>query len=335
MRNKLKSRPASKSRPEATASPRPTKITASSEMLRRAAGLLTKDIRFISADEFEDLDGDSTPITDVLTLIESLQSRQECDGYRACSFGGIDLDNIPVGRDWHSDASLLSFEQEQLLFRAMNLLKFRAGRVRSRLSPSAPSKKAMDQIDEMLMIVEKIRCQLVNSNLRLVHSIARKFSSQHSVFDDLTSDGCMILLGAIDRFDYSRGFRFSTYATHSIKRHFYRVWKMRQQQKDRFPNTASEILSEIPNATADEHVWDNPELVVSTLLASAESILDAREQQIILSRYGLKSSTSVGHTLREIAAEMGLSKEGVRQLQLKALEKLRDLVPPELMLSGS
>lgn len=72
----------------------------------------------------------------------------------------------------------------------------------------------------MLEQSEQIRGQLVRSNLRLVASIARKFSTSVQDVEEFSSDGSMILLGAIDRFDYSRRFRFSTYATHSIQRHF-------------------------------------------------------------------------------------------------------------------
>ena len=189
----------------------------------------------------------------------------------------------------------------------------------------------MNQIDEMLRVVERIRCQLVHSNMRLVFSLARKFAPQTCDLDEFCSDGSMILLGAIDRFDYSRGFRFSTYATHSIQRHFYRVWKARQRRKERFPNAAAGMLATVPNATVEQPLWDDPEAVLNNLLATAESVLNDREHQILVSRFGLKSSTSRAQTLREIATNIGISKERVRQLQATALEKLRGLFPSELV----
>jgi len=265
--------------------------------------------------------------------MESLRKQTIEDRQSVSVASSLDLNEGPVFRDWNTDAPLLTFEQEQVLFRALNLLRFRVSRIRSRLSPTAPSNKAMDEIDKCLDLVEQIREQLVNSNLRLVSSIARKFSSQNGDVDDFCSDGCMILMGAIDRFDYSRGFRFSTYATHSIQRHFFRLWKTRQRRRERFPNAATEMLSAVPDKDLELPICDDPQTVVENLLARAGSVLDDREHQILLSRFGLKSENSPVRTLREIAADMGLSKERVRQLQLKALEKLRELLAPELKLS--
>lgn len=136
----------------------------------------------------------------------------------------------------------------------------------------------------------------------------------------------MILLGAIDRFDYSRGFRFSTYATHSIQRHFFRAWKVRSRRRERFPNTPQELLCEVPAIPDECPVLEDPEAVVGRILAHAETVLDDREQRILIHRFGLKGSDRKQHTLRDIASDLGLSKERVRQLQVKALQKLKSFL---------
>ncbi len=329
MANKLKSRNSSGPRRRSFSESAPRKLTDGSSAHLRAAALLARELRFIPAAEFERAERGDKSLNAATELLASLRS-QEIAEHESISRASDGRSDGSFALDWASNAPLLTFEQEQLLFRTLNFLLYKASHLRSRLSPSAPSTKSMDEIDRLLDFVEQIRTQLVNSNMRLVGSIARKFSSQNCDVDDLSSDGCMILLAAIDRFDYSRGFRFSTYATHSIQRHFYRVWKTRQRRKERFPNSGAELLSEVPDRDSEISVCDDPEAVVSQLLNNAESVLDEREHEILLSRFGLATKNGQSRTLREIASDMGLSKERVRQLQLKALEKLRQLLDPAL-----
>lgn len=300
---------------------------AAGTLRRKTEELLTQEIRFIYAAEFESIANDDGPIQEAEELLGELQSAAVNSSDSAMP-SGMDLDDGVTFRNWCSPDPLLTFENEQVLFRALNLLRFRFNQRRTRLSARKPSRKLLAEMDGMNDLINQIRSQLVNSNLRLVSSIARKFAASGCDVDDFSSDGCMILLGAIDRFDYSRGFRFSTYATHSIQRHFYRAWKLRQRRKERFPNTASEMLNEMPQETSEEPICSNPEMIVADLLARADSLLDDREQQILMNRYGLGSGRSA-RTLREIASDLGISKERVRQLQMKALGKLKELLDPD------
>ncbi|MCA9017956.1 MAG: hypothetical protein KDA77_21710, partial [Planctomycetaceae bacterium] len=196
----------------------------SKELRAKVDELLKQESRFIYTPEFETIGDDPTPIQQAEDLLHQLQSIAINGDPNAEIPSGMDLDEVVSLRNWSSPDPLLTFEDEQILFRAMNLLRFRVNQKRARLSAKIPSDRLIIEIDSMLDLVNRIRTQLVNSNLRLVSSIARKFASSGCDVDDFSSDGCMILLGAIDRFDYSRGFRFSTYATHSIQRHFFRAW---------------------------------------------------------------------------------------------------------------
>jgi RNA polymerase sigma factor (sigma-70 family) len=287
--------------------------------------LLSTEIRFVYSAEFDKLDGSLSPVAEAELLLDSLRVESSASAGLVAELA--DSGGVP---NWSTADPLLTFEQEQILFRAMNLLRYRANRLRCRLSPRKPSAKAIAEIRHLLAISERIRAQLVRSNLRLVSSISRKFSASHHDVDEFSSDGSMILLGAIDRFDYSRKFRFSTYATHSIQRHFFRAWKVRQRRKQRFPCTSAEILAEVPESCSEAPICEDPQSVVAQLLNVAAEVLDDREYQILMHRFGLNGDGAEARTLREIAVDLGVSKERVRQLQIKALEKLRPFLNPSL-----
>lgn len=292
-----------------------------SNLRQRAAFLLNQEVRFIYASEFEQHEDDESPIEDAQGLLKRIASSRSVNHRQSDRSGEETLQSA-----WSASDPLLSFDDEQILFKALNLLRFRVNRLRARLSEDSPSERLVEEIEQKMDLIEQVRSQLVNSNLRLVSSIARKFASLPGEIDDFTSDGCMILLGAIDRFDFSKRFRFSTYATHSIQRHFFRTWKTRQRRKDRFPNTPPDLLGEIPQTDQDAPICSDPDAVVSSLLIQAEGLLEPREHQILMARFGLGGEQRSGKTLREIASDLNISKERVRQLQMKALEKLRDVL---------
>lgn len=219
---------------------------------------------------------------------------------------------------------LLSADQERRLFLAMNDLKCRANALRSRLDPRRPSRARVEEIEKLLRDANRIHHRLCECNLRLVLSIARKLSNSQSHFEELVSDGLPILMRCVELFDASRGYRFSTYVTHSVQRHLYRVIHRAQKQKSRFPATDDEILR---NIAMESNGQAQPMLdhaaIVSAILDEADAQLDARERLIIHRRFGLDGDGT--QTLRQIAGELGISKERVRQLQLRAMDKLQDV----------
>lgn len=294
----------------------------------RALELLGMEVHFIYSSEFESLDEDNSAIVDAEEVLNLLHVRSTESAKVVANNPLVASTEAAASHNWSAPDPLLTFEQEQTLFRSLNLLRFRINRLRSRLSATNPSRKTVREIEASILLIERIRQQLVSSNLRLVSSIARRFSSTFTDVDDFSSDGCMILLGAIDRFDYSRRLRFSTYATHSIQRHFFRAWKVRQRRKERFSNADAALLSEVPQQEEESPICEDPESLVQQLLIQADDVLDQREHQILRDRFGLSGHDRKGRTLREIAADLGISKERVRQLQMKALGKLREILDP-------
>jgi len=207
---------------------------------------------------------------------------------------------------------LLTRDQERRLFLHMNSLKFRANALRSRINPDGPSGRMIEEIESLLADVKRIRDCLTECNLRLVLSIARKLSNSQGHFEELVSDGLPILMRCVELFDASRGYRFSTYVTHSVQRHLYRVIKQVQRRKQRFAATDAEILVNVAEEADDrpQQMLDHA-AIVSVIIQEAESQLDSRERLIIHRRFGLDGKTT--QTLRQIAEGLGISKLRVRQ----------------------
>ncbi|TWT58358.1 RNA polymerase sigma factor RpoS [Thalassoglobus neptunius] len=217
---------------------------------------------------------------------------------------------------------LLTPTGEAFLFKKMNFMKFKASRVQFDRNDGGPNPSAKARYERFLEESKKARSAIVEANLRLVASIAQKFARTRNDFEDLVSEGNMILVNAVDKFDYSRGFRFSTYATHAIQRHYYRVMQRQQRRQNREVNTSSEILGDVVPSRDLDAPLDHK--IADALIDHFEQCLDEREMVIIRERFGLNEEQS-SETLKSVAKKVGLSKERVRQLQMNAIEKLQDL----------
>ncbi len=223
------------------------------------------------------------------------------------------------------ETRLLSAKGEAALFRKMNYLKYLANGQRSSIDPSHPCESQIDKIESLLKEAREVRTQLVKSNLRLVVSIARRYADEAISFDELVSEGNLILLNAVEKFDYSRGFRFSTYLTHAVQRHYYRQFQKAQRRSKKEVVTSEEILRE---AAADTTHSDQDEIAaksaVSKLFATMKDRLDDRECYIVRERFGFNAAGKV-RTLQSLSGDLGICKERVRQLFHTAVAKLRDL----------
>ncbi len=126
---------------------------------------------------------------------------------------------------------------------------------------------------------------------------------------------------AVEKFDFELGFRFSTYTTQVIRRNAYRTTMQRQKERARIAGTSDEALLEISDewkqSSIDEGRWYQLRSRLSDLL----NLLDRREKLIIRARFSLGSHRRV-QTLQRLADVLGVSKERVRQLEKRALDKL-------------
>lgn len=226
------------------------------------------------------------------------------------------------------EVPLLSREQEVHLFRKMNYLKYKAARLRARLDPARPRVRLMDQIERLYDQAVETKNQIVRANLRLVVSIAKRHVGPRENFFELVSDGNMSLIRAVEKFDYARGNKFSTYATWAIMKNFARTIPDEHRRQERFRTSLGEVF-----ATTEDERTDQLELETAQLMREAQverilGRLDEREQKIIVRRFGLDRGREP-LTLKEVGAELGITKERVRQLEARALGKLRKAVEEE------
>ncbi len=226
------------------------------------------------------------------------------------------------------EVPLLTREQEQYYFRKMNFLKFQAHQLREKINPSRPKSADLDRLEELLRQAVEVKNFLIRSNLRLVVSIAKRHMKPTNNFFEMVSDGNMSLIRAIEKFDYTKGNKFSTYATWAIMKNYARSIPAEHKVLDRFRTGHDELFdnsqSEKGSGYEDELVNSRQHQVIMSILNQLED----RERAIILNRYGLEEGAQP-QTLEQVGQVFGVTKERIRQIESRALSKLRKIAHEE------
>ncbi|MEM9353288.1 MAG: sigma-70 family RNA polymerase sigma factor [Planctomycetota bacterium] len=208
---------------------------------------------------------------------------------------------------------LLTREQEQHIFRKYNYLKHKATKLRNQLDTENPKSSLMDEIEELHAEIVATKNQISRCNLRLVVSIAKRHVTPDQNFFELVSDGNLSLLRAVEKFDFARGNKFSTYASWAIMKNFARTIPGEYKHRDRFRTSFDELFDATQekraNPAIEESAQNDREQKIRRILRN----LDEREQQIIIGRFGLDHSREP-LTLKEVGAELGVTKERIRQI---------------------
>jgi RNA polymerase sigma factor (sigma-70 family) len=278
----------------------------------RARELKARKIEFLCSAEFHEPGADAEilggPLAEAELYVEAYNSR------RAPA-------DLPAYLQQLFRIPLLTPRGEFLLFRRMNYLKFKADQLRQGLDPETASASELDAIDGLLEDAARVKNQITQSNLRLVVSIAKRHQSPSVDFFELVSDGNVSLMRAVEKFDFTRGFKFSTYASWAIMRNFARTIPDEKSQAERYQTGREELLETVSGPRQEES--ENDFLpAVRSLLDRMMGELDEREQKILRQRFGLDDAGE-SQTLEQIGKRLGVSKERVRQLEARAMTRLR------------
>lgn len=245
------------------------------------------------------------------------------------------IDDELVGASAPSSA-LLNAAQEKHLFLRYNFARMKAQAAVSRFA-SHPGKGSVKEVLTWYGRAMETREAITQANLALVLAMAKRTRMSDVDFGELVSEGNMALLRAVEKFDIARGFKFSTYACRAILKAFSRIALKTSRYRNAFPTEFDPTMekSNYQETKRDDVEKDAVE-ELQRIIGENRAQLSDVEKTVIQSRFGIARHTATGEeiapmTLEEVGQVIGVTKERVRQIQNKALEKLRATIETEVL----
>lgn len=293
----------------------------------------------------------------------------------------VDVDE----KEWEKGDGDISADPVRLYLRECGTTPLLTSEQEMKLAQTIEIGKMPEATDEQKRMAAEAKKEMANANLRLVVSIAKKYPGRGMPFLDLIQEGNMGLLKAVDKFDYTKGYKFSTYATWWIRqaitrsiadqariirvpvhmvetinkmnrvgRHFLQEHgrEATNEELAKEMETSVEKIREAKKAAQDPISLETPigekedshlgDFIEDQKTASPEDeaaatmrreqihqlleTLTEREKGVIALRYGIDDGTQ--RTLEEVGKYFGVTRERIRQIEGKALKKLKKLAIP-------
>jgi RNA polymerase sigma factor (sigma-70 family) len=289
----------------------------------RVAKLNKRKVKFIDDPLYHEADAD-----EAVAAIVSQDDVMGSTGRRESEESRVPRDLPPYLQALYR-TPLLSPPRERSLFLAFNYHKYRFVTARRKLEPDFARARDLAEMEGHLRRATELKNQIVQANLRLVVSVARKHLRTGLSLMELVSDGNITLMRAVESFDVHKGNRFSTYATLALMKGFAR--SVPQMMAARATGAPDDLLAEIPDrrlSAATERLLEREE--ARELLGR----LDDRERSVLLAHFGLNDGrlddgpAPAPATYEQVGRRLGMSKERVRQIEQNALAKLRAVAAP-------
>jgi RNA polymerase sigma factor (sigma-70 family) len=235
--------------------------------------------------------------------------------------GMLDNSTLPI--------STLKTEQEQRLFLQLNYARYRMSTLLKQFDKKRLTLKATTEILWWHSRMVAARCEIVQANVPLVLAMAKRTRMSVVDYAELISEGNMALLRSVDKFDCGRGFKFSTYACRAILKSFSRVSMRSSRYRGRFPTEFDPSLekSDYQDLQRDE-IESGCVDDLKYILKSNSADLNDVEAKVLEARFALGQpegpEPAEPKTLEQVGTMIGVTKERVRQIQNRALSKLRE-----------
>ncbi len=223
--------------------------------------------------------------------------------------------------------TLMKASEERTMFLRFNLAKMRCLQLQRKIAKEGLTRQRAEEFVEWHRKFEHFREYLVRTNLALVLAMAKRTRLGDVDFAEIVSEGNMALLRAVDKFNVERGFKFSTYACRAILKAFSRTSLKSNRHRTRFPVEFEPDLEKSDwqdrrRDAVEEDCIDELKAIVDRNLADLTNV----EETVIRRRFNWEQKDESSLTLEEVGKIIGVTKERVRQIQNKALAKIRTVM---------